>query len=145
MPRSRDRHGRGIRGPLALPHEWSEVAVPLHRPSRTDFFNDCITASLEAITAHNPTALDGIVVGVEEVPHLATQWTGDRVPMSAAVEPTRTKPGQIVVYQRPLERRASSRSHLREIVHHTIVEQLSALTGISITEISGENPDDWDA
>lgn len=143
MPRSRDRHGRGIRGPLALPHQWSQRGVPLHRPSRTDFFNDCVTASLEAITSHNPTTLDQVVVGVEEVPHLATQWTGERVPMSAAVEPTRTRPAQIVVYQRPLERRASSRSHLRDIVHHTIVEQLSALTGMSITEICGEDPEDW--
>ncbi len=144
MPRSRDRHGRGIRGPLALPHQWSDVAVPLQRPNRTNFFNDCVTGSLEAITAHNPSVLDQVVVGVEEVPHLATDWTGDRVPMSAAVEPTLTKPAQIVVYQRPLERRAASRSHLREIVHHTIVEQLSALTGISITEIAGEDGRDWD-
>lgn len=144
MPRSRDRHERGIRGPLALPHQWSRDPVPLHRPSRSDFFHECVSLSLELIEQHNPEALREIIVGVETVPHLATNWTGDRVPMSAGLEPGKGRKARVVIYQRPLEHRATSRSHLRRIVHHTIVEQLSALTGRSIVDIIGEDLDEWD-
>lgn len=144
MPRSRDRHGRGIRGPLALPHQWSTGPAPLARPNRTDFFHQCVNASLEAISRHDPAMLRDIVVGVEEVPYLATDWSGDRVPMSAALEPSRGRDAQIVIYQRPLEHRANSRSQLQRIVHHTIVEQLCALTGLSALDVIGEELDDWD-
>lgn len=90
-----------------------------------------------------PGALNGIVVGVEDVPQLNLTWSGDRVPLSAALEPSRGRRAQIVIYQRPLEHRASSRGELRRLVHRTIVEQLSTLTGRSIDELVGEDPD-WD-
>nr|WP_231979677.1 metallopeptidase family protein [Tessaracoccus coleopterorum] len=45
---------------------------------------------------------------------------------------------QIVIFERPLEHRAGSRSQLRDLVHQTIVEQLSALTGRSIEELGGD-------
>ncbi len=83
-------------------------------------------------------------MGVEEVPHLKTNWSGDRVPLSAAVEPSRERPGQIVIYQRPLERRAANRVALAKLVHRTIVEQLSTLTGRPIHELVGYEPTDWD-
>lgn len=141
MPRTRDRHARGLRGPLAMRHEWGPHPVPLTRPSRTQWFHACVEASLEVIARHNPDVLRGTVVGVEEVPHLATRWTGDRVPMSAALEPTEGQEARIVVYQRPLEFRATSRSDLRRLVHRTIVEQLSALTGLGVEDIVGIDTD----
>lgn len=117
--------------------------VPLSRPSRVDFFNDCVTTAMADIAALSPDALDGIIVGVEDVPQLNLTWSGDRVPLSAALEPSRGRKAQIVIYQRPLEHRASSRGQLRRLVHRTIVEQLSTLTGRSIEELTGEDPD-WD-
>ncbi|MCC2592359.1 metallopeptidase family protein [Tessaracoccus sp. OS52] len=145
MPRSRDRHGRGIRGPLALPHTWSSRPVPLRRPSRTDYFNECVTSAMAEIASVNPQALTGIVVGVEDVPHFNINWSGDRVPMSAALEPSRDRRAQIVIYERPLEHRADSRAQLRRLVHRTIVEQLSALTGLDIDSlVDREIGDDWD-
>ncbi len=144
MPRSRDRHGRGIRGPLALPHTWSARPVPLRRPSRSDFFTDCVTDAMAAIAAVNPTALDGILVGVEDVPQWSPTWSADRVPMSAALEGTATSKAQVVLYERPLEHRASSRAQLRRLVYRTIVEQLSALTGTSSQELTGQDDAGWD-
>ena len=90
-----------------------------------DFFNDCVTSAMADVAAVSPDALSGIVVGVEDVPSLSQAWTGDRVPLSAALEPSRGRKAQIVIYQRPLEHRASSRGQLRRLVHRTIVEQLS--------------------
>lgn len=144
MPRSRDRHGRGIRGPLALPHTWSPRPVPLRHPSRSDFFADCVTDAMVAIAAVNPSVLDGILVGVEDVPRWSPTWSADRVPMSAALEGTGSSKSQVVLYERPLEHRAATRDQLRRLVHRTIVEQLSALTGISMHELTGIDDADWD-
>ena len=117
--------------------------MPLSRPSRVDFFNDCVTTAMADIAALSPDALDGIIVGVEDVPQQNLTWSGERVPLSAALEPSRGRKAQIVIYHRPLEHRASSRGQLRGLVHRTIVEQLSTLTGRSIEELTGEDPD-WD-
>lgn len=130
---------------MAAPNPLSGRPVPLARPTRIDFFNDCVTSAMADIAGACPDALNGVVVGVEEVPHLSGDWTGGRVPLSAAVEPSRGRNAQIVIFERPLEHRASSRGQLRRLVHRTIVEQLSTLTGRSIDELGGDDDwDDWD-
>ena len=144
MPRSRDRHDRGMHGPVALPESNNRKTVPLRPLSRVEYFNQCVKQALATIAEVDPHALDGMVVGVEDVPLLKTAWSGDRVPMSAALEPSKNRPAQIVIYQRPLEHRASSRSALRSLVHRTIVEQLSALTGRPVSELLGYEPTDWE-
>ncbi|AFN45343.1 metallopeptidase family protein [Arachnia propionica] len=144
MPRSRDRHDRGMHGPVALPDSNNRKTVPLRPLSRVEYFNQCVKQALATIAEVDPHALDGMVVGVEDVPLLKTAWSGDRVPMSAALEPSKNRPAQIVIYQRPLEHRASSRSALRSLVHRTIVEQLSALTGRPVSELLGYEPTDWE-
>ena len=144
MPRSRDRHDRGMHGPVALPDSNNRKTVPLRPLNRVEYFNQCVKQALATIAEVDPHALDGMVVGVEDVPLLKTAWSRDRVPMSAALEPSKDRPAQIVIYQRPLEHRASSRSALRSLVHRTIVEQLSALTGRPVSELLGYEPTDWD-
>ena len=144
MPRSRDRHDRGMHGPVALPDSNNRKTVPLRPLSRVEYFNQCVKEALAAIAEIDPRALDGTVVGVEDVPLLKTAWSGDRVPMSAALEPSKGRPAQIVIYERPLEHRASNRSALRALVHRTIVEQLSALTERPVRELLGYEPTDWE-
>ncbi|MGO1385948.1 MAG: metallopeptidase family protein [Arachnia sp.] len=144
MPRSRDRHGRGIRGPLALPHAFSPSPVPLHRPNRSEFFNECVTDAMSAVAAVNSRAFEGILVGVEDVPQWSPTLSADRVPMSAALEGSGSSTSQVVLYQRPLEHRAATRPQLRRLVYRTIVEQLSALTGIGITDLTGLDENEWD-
>ena len=143
MPRSRDRHDRGMHGPVALPDSNNRKTVPLRPLSRVEYFNQCVKQALAAIAEVDPHALDGMVVGVEDVPLLKTAWSGDRVPMSAALEPSKGRPAQIVIYERPLEHRASNRAALRSLVHRTIVEQLSALTGRPVSDLLGYEPTDW--
>lgn len=143
MPRSRDRHGRGIRGPLALPHAFSSSPVPLHRPSRSEFFTDCVTDAMAAVASIDPDAFDDILVGVEDVPQWSPTWSADRVPMSAALEGEGSGKAQVVLYERPLEHRAANRSQLRRLVYRTIVEQLNALTGIPISDLTGIDENDW--
>ena len=61
------------------------------------------------------------------------------------MEETGERLAQIVLYRRPLEHRASSRQGLRILVHRTLVEQLSALTGVPTSEIDplGTDDDEW--
>lgn len=148
MVRRRDRHGRGLRGPLALPNPFTGAPVPLpHRPRKAEFFTACVRAALARIGESCPQALVGIDIGVEDVPTAAGPWSRDRVPLAAAMAPEPPRNGQIVLYRRPLEHRAHSRKGLRILVYRTIVEQLSALTGLSVNEIDPQglgSDDDWD-
>lgn len=144
--RRRDRHQRGIRGPLALPNPLTRTPANPARPAnRAAFFLDAVQSSVDEIAAHTPDALLGVTFGVEDVPYLETAWTGHEVPLAAAVEAAPGRPAQVVVYRRPLEHRAATRRGLRILVYRTIVEQLAALTGRSVDEIdpSGTRDDDY--
>jgi hypothetical protein len=97
-----------------------------------------VHGAVERIARQCPDALVGVTFGIEDVPYLQTAWSGDHVPLAAAVEGDEERLGQVVVYRRPLEHRAASRRGLRILVYRTIVEQLSALTGRTIDEIDPE-------
>lgn len=134
----RDRHARGLRGPLAAPNTYG-VSLRLRRGrNRTAFFTACVAESAARITRQCPAALRGVELGVEEVPHLPVAWSDNRVPLAVAVEAVPGYPARVVVYRRPLEHRAASPRGLRILVHRTIVEQLSALTGLTPETIDPE-------
>jgi hypothetical protein len=135
----RDRHGRGLRGPLALSGPMtSRRARPPSPGNKFEFFQDAVQAAVDRIGRQCPEVLVGVSVGIEDVPYLEAAWTGPRVPLAAAVDAVPDKPAQVVVFRRPLEHRAASRRGLRILVYRTIVEQLSALTGRSVSEIDPE-------
>ena len=137
--RRRDRHARGLRGPLALANPLTRKAArPARAPNRSDYFRESVHEAVERIARQCPDALVGVTFGIEDVPYLQTAWSGDQVPLAAAVEADEERLGQVVVYRRPLEHRAASRRGLRILVYRTIVEQLSSLTGRSIDEIDPE-------
>ncbi len=119
-----------------MPNRYLQRAVPVRRPTpRRDFFLDCVGDAVAQVQQTCPSVLVGIDIGTEEVPGRGVLWREDRVPLAAAVDATARDPARIVLYERPLERRASGRDALRTLVHRTLVEQLSALTGRSITDI----------
>lgn len=137
--RRRDRHARGLRGPLALANPLSRrPATPAKPASRADYFSEAVHAAVERIARQCPDALVGVTFGIEDVPYLKTAWSGEHVPLAAAVDPDEERMAQVVVYRRPLEHRAASRRGLRILVYRTIVEQLAALTGRPVDEIDPE-------
>ena len=143
--RARDRHARGLRGPLALPNRLSGRAATPRRPvGKAQFFANAVSDAVNRVSRQCPDALAGIQVGVEEVPHLATAWSGQEVPLAAALEGTAERPSQVVVCRRPIEHRASSRRGLRILVYRTLVEQLSALTGRPVEEIDPDGAGEED-
>lgn len=132
-----------MRGSLALPNRLTGRPVPIRRPvGRGEFFLECLADAVAHVSRTCPAALTGVDVGAEEVPGRDVLWREDTVPLAAAVEASPTRPAQIVLFERPLEHRAATREGLRILVHRTLVEQLSALTGRSVEEIDPDEPDD---
>ena len=144
MIKRRDRHGRGVRGPLAQPNALTRT--PLRFPGRrtaAEFFIEATTQSVQRLMQTCPDALAGVDIGVEDVPSGAFDWALlDRVPLAAAIEATPTRSAKIVIFRRPLERRANDRTDLLDLVHLTLVEQLSALTGRSMHDLDPQIDDD---
>jgi hypothetical protein len=141
--RRRDRHGRGLRGPLATKNPLTGTALqPVGPPRRAAFFEEALQSSIDRVQRHRPEALVGIAFGIEEVPFLKTPWSGEQVPLAAAVAPTPSALGRVVLYRRPLEHRAATRHGLQILVHRTLVEQLAALTGLNVSEIDPDADED---
>lgn len=138
---ARDRHDRGLRGPLATSNPYGPTA-PLARRSKQDEFRAAVAAAVTVIEKHCPEALQGVRVSVDAVPP-ELQPGQRRVPLAAAVEATDPKkPSLVVLFQRPLELRAASTAGLKILVRRTLVEQLSALTGRPVADLDPADPDD---
>ncbi|MEO3786626.1 metallopeptidase family protein [Actinocorallia sp. B10E7] len=123
----RDRHGRGLRGPLAPP----EVPISL---TRSEKFDDLVREEVQRIIAPWTERLAGVEFAVEDVPSPGPEEA--RVPLST----TRTVNGvpRVVVFRRPVESRASSGRDERELVrlvHEVLVEEVSALLGMPPEDI----------
>jgi hypothetical protein len=126
-----------VRNPLT-----GTTLEPVRRLDRAAFFDEAVQDSIDHVHANCPEVLFGITVGIEEVPFLKTAWSGERVPLAAAVAPTADAFGRVVLYRRPLEHRAASRQGLQILVHRTLVEQLAALSGRSVDEIDPDGLDE---
>jgi len=107
-------------------------------------FQDAVHAAVDRVARQCPDAVADIAFGIEDVPTLGLAWSGQQVPLALAVEATADSPSQLVVYRRPLEHRATSRRGLRTLVYRTVVEQLAALTGRSVSELDPDGAADED-
>ena len=142
MGKRRDRHGRGMRGPLASPSSYGPARRHPGAATRTEVFLESVSEAIARVQLTCPEALMGIDIGVEDVP--SAHSTGGRVPLAAATEATAVFPARIVIYRRPLEHRSATRRGMRILVHRTLVEQLSALTGRSVNDIDPQSDDEDD-
>ncbi|HEV2451843.1 MAG TPA: metallopeptidase family protein [Streptosporangiaceae bacterium] len=127
--RRRDRHGRGLRGPLT-PHE-----IPLHR-SRAQQFGDLVLEAIARLEPRWEAELSRVEFAVQEVP--------DRDPPDDSAEPVplarldRDAAGQggegqgprIVLYRRALMARADDEEELAELVLDVVVEEFARLLGV---------------
>ena len=85
MSKRRDRHQRGMRGPIAWPNSLTGVSVPLREThTKMSFFASCIAGAVARITEHNPEILAGIDIGFEDVAQGLDSWTM-RVPLGSAI------------------------------------------------------------
>lgn len=132
----RDRHGRGMRGPLAGRNDFTGSPVPVRTPPRgAALFAECLRTSVATGMAHCPQAFVGVDIGFEEIPTNVERWWADKVPLASATSATTGHNATVVLFRRPIEHRANDTAELRRLVHRALVEQLAALTGIDAQEI----------
>jgi predicted Zn-dependent protease with MMP-like domain len=142
--RRRDRHGRGLRGPLY------PATLPAAR-TRAERFDALVLEALDPIEVRWRTELTQLDVAVDDVPEVQEQaFTPDdgvvedaNVPLARLVPagvdrrgvPTRAR---IVLYRRPLEARARDGADLADLVHDVLVEQVATYLGLDPDIIEGE-------
>ncbi|MFE3329545.1 metallopeptidase family protein [Streptomyces sp. NPDC059176] len=118
-PRRRDRHGRGMRGPVAPPQ------VPLS-VSRAESFHDLVRDSVERLERRWPQLAE-VEFLVREVP---TAEDGT-VPLGSSSPAGKGLPARITIYRRPVEIRTKNRDERALLVHEVVVEQVADLLGLS--------------
>ncbi|RCG27928.1 peptidase [Sphaerisporangium album] len=129
-PRRRDRHGRGMRGPLA------PANVPIAR-ARSERFDDFVLDAVDRLKPKWGGQLSAVEFAVEEVPPADELLDGpgrlssDPIPFGRAQPAAGGSPAVVVVYRRPLEARARDRDTLGALVHDVVVEQVASLLGLS--------------
>lgn len=135
--RRRDRHGRGLRGPLA------PAGSPLYR-SRSERFDDLVLAAVAQLEPQWEAELSGVEFAVEEVPPADLPPEGlpsdspDPVPLARlhpawaeTGDPARpAKPARIVLYRRPLLARADGEDELGDLVLDVVIEEFAKLLGV---------------
>jgi predicted Zn-dependent protease with MMP-like domain len=127
--RRRDRHGRGMRGPIAPPQ------VPLS-VSRADAFVDLVYDSRDRLERHWPQLQD-VDFMIVEVPGFGPDEAADADTDDEVVPLGRVLPAgggyrdRIVIYRRPVEIRTKSRDERALLVHEVVVEQVADLLGLA--------------
>lgn len=125
-PRHRDRHGRGMRGPVAPPQ------VPLS-VSRSEVFSDLVRDSVERLERHVPQVadIDFVVLDVPRPEGQDEGWLDEAVPLGATIGAHGDHPARVIVYRRPVEIRTKGRDERALLVHEIVVEQVAELLGLS--------------
>ena len=125
----RDRHGRGLRGPLVPPH------LPAWR-TRAERFDELVVAAADDLARHCPQ-VGSIQFAVEEVPPSdpAPGEHGVVLGRGFAAQPRAGLPSRIVVYRRPVASRAREDAELAGLVRRVVVEQVALVLGRGPDEI----------
>ena len=137
--RRRDRHGRGLRGPLAPPH------VPVTR-TRAETFDDAVLDALEHLERRWAAELAGVQIVVEDVPPPGAAEPGDPahagdVPLGRVEPAARRRPARLVVYRRPIEARAEDGEALDELALIVLTDLVADLLGLTPEQIDPDAAD----
>ena len=134
--RTRDRRGRGLRGPLAWP------AVPA-MATRREQFDDLVLDSAARLEGRVGPRIRDVEFAVEDVPPSdPAPWERDGVPLGRTFPAHGRQPARVVVYRRPVENRAESSRELTAVVQDVFVEQVAALFGLNPEELDPRYDDE---
>ncbi|HEX5919282.1 MAG TPA: metallopeptidase family protein [Nocardioides sp.] len=124
---TRDRRGRGMRGPGVLPERPGTPALRTARQRFDQLVLDVVTPLDERWQRH----LGLVEYAVEDAPMLPDDWGDETVPLSSLVRGKGQEPTRLVIFRRPIEHRSTSRDELEAMVHTVVVEQLAELLNLT--------------
>ncbi len=123
---TRDRRGRGPRGPGIVPRD---PGVP-ERPTRRERFDRLVLDIVTEIDARWHKQLGLVEYAVEDTPLLPDDWGDETVPLSSLVRGSGGDATRLVLFRRPIEHRCESRAELEAMVLTLVVEQVAELLGL---------------
>jgi predicted Zn-dependent protease with MMP-like domain len=132
--RSRDRRGRGRRGPAVLPGPLTPHGVPRTRNDR-ERFDLLVLDAVRALLEQWPEELREVEFAVEDTPVVPADWSAPTVPLASLVRREGSRAPRVVVFRRPLELRAEGLADLAALVHAVVVEQVAELLGREPEEV----------
>ncbi|NNG40207.1 metallopeptidase family protein [Flexivirga sp. ID2601S] len=118
-----DRHGRGVRGPLAWP------PVPAMQ-SRSAQFDDVVLDAVETLERRLRRQLADIEFAVEDVPSTDPAPWEAQLALGRSFPAERGRPARVVLYRRPIESRAVTETELGDLVEDVLAEQVAHVIGI---------------
>lgn len=124
----RDRHGRGLRGPLLNPR------MPLWR-SRAQAFDELVVMCVRDLTLHLPAVAD-IEFGVEDVPPSdPAPWERRALMCGRYFPASHTHACRIVVYRMPIQTRSFDQEELVEMLRDVMVETVAAALALTPDQV----------
>ena len=115
-----------MRGPGVLPRV---PGTPEH-PSGGERFDQLVLDVVSGIDERWSDQLGLVEYAVEDAPQIPDDWHPETVPLSSLVRGTRGAPSRLVLFRRPIEHRAATRSDLEALVLTVVVEQVAELLGV---------------
>jgi len=128
---SRDRRGRGMRGPAILPERPGEPVLPTPR----ERFDELVLEVVADIERRWSDRLGLVEYGVEDAPQIPDDWATGTVPLSSLVRGSGGQPTRLVLFRRPIEHRCETRADLDALVLTILVEQVAELLGIDPADV----------
>ena len=128
---SRDRRGRGMRGPAILPERPGEPVLPTPR----ERFDELVLEVVADLERRWSDRLGLVEYGVEDAPQIPDDWAPGTVPLSSLVRGSGGQPTRLVLFRRPIEHRCETRADLDALVLTILVEQVAELLGIDPADV----------
>lgn len=125
---TRDRHGRGPRGPLA----WPPVPSMGTRQERFDDIVRDVAEDLDRILEQRGLVVEYATLDIPV--DLGPDWAPE-VPLARTVPATKSGPARIIAFRHPIEARAAGRSAVASLVRWALAGELSALFAIPPEEL----------
>lgn len=135
MAVKRDRHGRGLRGPLA------PASSPAYVP-RMERFGDLVAEAVDRLEPRWRAHVRAVDVEVQDSPPVSAQDVADGadVPLAgyrlaADRRSSAEAPVTVVVFRRPVELRAPERAARVDLVRDLVAEQLADALGLAAGDL----------
>lgn len=103
--------------------------------TRAERFDDIALRVMRAVVRRWTEQLGQVELAVEEVPLLPVGWSEVTVPLASYLAGSGGTPPRLVLFRRPIERRAEGLVDLEALLLTVVVEQLAEVLGLPPEDI----------